>query len=118
MGQFQALKIQGGSAPFFRTAPAEWPGRFSAFPPSHTLPPNTLPAGKEQDTFKTGTVCADDCLADAVKLVFGLTPAEIIAKLDLLSPRYTGTAAYGHFGRPEFPWERTDQAKILRAAVI
>ena len=32
--------------------------------------------------------------------------------------RYTGTAAYGHFGRPEFPWERTDQAKILRAAVI
>lgn len=52
MGQFQALKIQGGSAPFFRTAPAEWPGRFSAFPPSHTLPPNTLPAGKEQDNSK------------------------------------------------------------------
>lgn len=76
------------------------------------------PVMVEVDTFKTGTVCADDCLADAVKLVFGLTPAEIIAKLDLLSPRYTGTAAYGHFGRPEFPWERTDQAKILRAAVI
>ena len=52
MGQFQTLKIQGGSAPFFRTAPAEWPGRFSAFPPSHTLPPNTLPAGKEQDNSK------------------------------------------------------------------
>ena len=76
------------------------------------------PVMVEVDTFKTGTICADDCLADAVKLVFGLTPAEIIAKLDLLSPRYTGTAAYGHFGRPEFPWERTDQAKILRAAVI
>ena len=70
------------------------------------------------DTFGTGTVCADDCLADAVKLVFGLTPAEIIAQLDLLTPRYTQTAAYGHFGRSEFPWERTDQAKILRAAVI
>ena len=76
------------------------------------------PVMVEVDAFKTGTICADDCLADAVKLVFGLTPAEIIAKLDLLSPRYTGTAAYGHFGRPEFPWERTDQAKILRAAVI
>ena len=76
------------------------------------------PVMVEVDTFKTGTICADDCLADAVKLVFVLTPAEIIAKLDLLSPRYTGTAAYGHFGRPEFPWERTDQAKILRAAVI
>ena len=70
------------------------------------------------DTFGTGTVCADDCLADAVKLVFGLTPAEIIAQLDLLTPRYTQTAAYGHFGRSEFPWERIDQAKILRAAVI
>ena len=76
------------------------------------------PVMVEVDTFGTGTVCADDCLADAVRFVFGLTPAEIIAQLDLLTPRYTGTAAYGHFGRPEFPWERTDQAKILRAAVI
>ena len=70
------------------------------------------------DTFGTGTVCADDCLADAVRFVFGLTPAEIISELNLLTPRYTQTAAYGHFGRLEFPWERTDQAKILRAAVI
>ena len=70
------------------------------------------------DTFGTGTICADDCLADAVRLVFGLTPSEIIAQLDLLTPRYTQTAAYGHFGKPELPWERTDQAKILRATVI
>ena len=76
------------------------------------------PVMVEVDTFGTGTVCADDCLADAVRFVFGLTPAEIIAQLDLLTPRYTETAAYGHFGRLEFPWERTDQAKILRAAVI
>lgn len=41
------------------------------------------PVMVEVDTFKTGTVCADDCLADAVKLVFGLTPSEIIAKLDI-----------------------------------
>ena len=76
------------------------------------------PVMVEVDTFGTGTVCADDCLAEAVRFVFGLTPAEIISHLDLLTPRYTQTAAYGHFGKPEFPWERTDQAKILRAAVI
>ncbi len=76
------------------------------------------PVMVEVDTFGTGTVCADDCLAEAVRFVFGLTPAEIIAQLDLLTPRYTQTAAYGHFGRLEFPWERTDQAKTLRAAVI
>ena len=76
------------------------------------------PVMVEVDTFGTGAICADDCLADAVRLVFGLTPSEIIAQLDLLMPRYTQTAAYGHFGKPELPWERTDQAKILRATVI
>ena len=76
------------------------------------------PVMVEVDTFGTGTVCADECLAEAVRFVFGLTPAEIISQLGLLTPRYTQTAAYGHFGRLEFPWERTDQAKILRAAVI
>ena len=76
------------------------------------------PVMVEVDTFGTGTVCADDCLAEAARFVFGLTPAEIISQLDLLTPRYTQTAAYGHFGKPEFPWESTDQAKILRAAVI
>lgn len=76
------------------------------------------PVMVEVDTFGTGTICADDCLAEAVRFVFGLTPAEIISQLGLLTPRYTQTAAYGHFGRLEFPWERTDQAKILRAVVI
>lgn len=76
------------------------------------------PVMVEVDTFGTGAICADDCLAEAVRFVFGLTPAEIISQLNLLTPRYTQTAAYGHFGRLEFPWERTDQAKILRAAVI
>lgn len=76
------------------------------------------PVMVEVDSFGTGTVCADDCLAEAVRFVFGLTPAEIISQLNLLTPRYTQTAAYGHFGRLEFPWEHTDQAEILRAAVI
>lgn len=69
------------------------------------------------DTFGTGTFCADDCLEDAVMLVFGLTPAAIIRQLDLLKPIYARTAAYGHFGRPGFAWERTDKAKELRDAV-
>ena len=56
------------------------------------------------DTLGTGTFCADDCLADAVKLLFPLTPAAAIAHLDLLSPRYADTAANGHFGRPGLPW--------------
>lgn len=76
------------------------------------------PVMVEVDSFGTGTVCADDCLAEAVRFVFGLTPAEIISQLNLLTPRYTQTAAYGHFGRLKFPWEHTDQAKILRVAVI
>ena len=76
------------------------------------------PVMVEVDTFGTGTVCADDCLAKAVNLVFGLTPAAILSQLDLLTPRYAQTAVYGHFGKPGFPWERTDRAKLLRDAVI
>ena len=57
----------------------------------------------EVDTFGTGAICADDCLADAVRLVFGLTPSEIIAQLDLLTPRYTQTAAYGHLASRNSP---------------
>ena len=47
---------------------------------------------------------------------FRLTPKGIIESLDLLRPIYKKTAAYGHFGRsePEFTWERTDKAAVLR----
>jgi S-adenosylmethionine synthetase len=49
---------------------------------------------------------------------FDLRPKGIVQMLDLLKPRYEKTAAYGHFGReePEFTWERTDKAAILREA--
>lgn len=76
------------------------------------------PVMTQVDTLGTGTFCADDCLADAVKLLFPLTPAAAIAHLDLLSPRYADTAANGHFGRPGLPWERTDMAAALREAVL
>ena len=57
-------------------------------------------------------------IQDAVTEVFDLRPRAIIADLDLLRPIYSQTAAYGHFGRtePDFTWERTDRAALLRAA--
>ncbi len=70
------------------------------------------------DTFGTGKVCADDCLADAIPLVFPLSPAEIIPRFSLHTPRYSQTAVYGHFGKPGLPWEKIDKAKEMRAAVI
>ena len=76
------------------------------------------PVMVEVDTFGSGRYCEDDCLADVVKTVFGLTPQKIIRQLDLLSPRYVKTAAYGHFGRREFPWERADQVAALQNAVF
>ena len=41
----------------------------------------------------------------------------IIEKLDLLKPIYRNSAAYGHFGRNEFPWEKTDKVAELKTAV-
>lgn len=76
------------------------------------------PIAVEVDTFGTGKYCTDDCLAGAVQLLFGLTPGEIIQELDLLTPRYLRTAAYGHFGRRDFPWERTDKVRELRDALL
>ena len=66
-------------------------------------------------TFGTGKV-SDEALADLVREHFDLRPKGIVQMLDLLRPIYTKTAAYGHFGReePEFTWERTDKAAVLR----
>jgi len=66
--------------------------------------------------FGTGKV-SEDRLAELVREVFDLRPRAIIEQLDLLRPIYKKTAAYGHFGRelPEFSWEKTDKAAILKA---
>ncbi|MRV71411.1 methionine adenosyltransferase [Duganella sp. FT92W] len=63
-------------------------------------------------------VIADEKIAALVQEHFDLRPKGIVQMLDLLRPIYQKTAAYGHFGReePEFTWERTDKAAILRAA--
>jgi S-adenosylmethionine synthetase len=67
------------------------------------------------ETFGTSVV-DEEKLAAAVREVFGLKPRQIIETLDLLKPMYQRTAAYGHFGRSEFSWERTDKKDELREA--
>ena len=68
------------------------------------------------ETFGTSKV--DEArIGSAVRQVFGLKPRQIIEHLDLLKPIYQRTAAYGHFGRPEFSWEKTDKKDALRDAV-
>ncbi len=67
------------------------------------------------DTFGTAVV-DEEKIARAVRATFGLKPREIIEHLDLLKPIYQRTAAYGHFGRPEFSWEKTDKKDALREA--
>ena len=76
------------------------------------------PVMVQADTFGTGTACADDCLSQAIPLVFELTPKQIIHTLRLKRPIFRQTAAYGHFGRKEFPWERTDRVKQLHEALL
>ena len=68
------------------------------------------------DTFGTGKV-EDFAISEAVKEVFDCTPAGIIKTLDLKKPVYQATAAYGHFGRSEFSWEKTDKLEQLKNAI-
>ena len=65
------------------------------------------------NTYGTG-VLADGEIADIVKNEFDLRPYSIIKTLDLRRPIYRNTAAYGHFGRPEFPWEKLDRVDDLK----
>lgn len=65
------------------------------------------------NTFGTG-VLSDDKIADIVVKEFDLRPSAIINKLGLTKPIYRKTASYGHFGNPEFPWEKTDKVQDLK----
>jgi len=70
------------------------------------------------NTHGTGII-SDETLVEIVRENFDLRPAGIIQMLDLRRPIYKQTAAYGHFGRidVDLPWERTDKAEILKAAI-
>jgi S-adenosylmethionine synthetase len=68
------------------------------------------------ETFGTATK-DENAIAAAVRAVFDLRPAAILEQLDLRRPVYRPTAAYGHFGRDQFSWERTDKVDELLAAL-
>ena len=62
-----------------------------------------------------GTAKVDEKkIEEAVKKIFNLTPKGIIESLDLLNPIYKKTAAYGHFGREEFSWEKTNKVEEIK----
>ncbi|MCX7724884.1 MAG: methionine adenosyltransferase [Thermodesulfovibrio sp.] len=67
------------------------------------------------NSFGTGKI-EDRKMEEIIKKVFDLTPNGIIEKLQLRRPIYKKTAVYGHFGRldPDFTWEKTDMADVLR----
>jgi S-adenosylmethionine synthetase len=73
------------------------------------------------DTYGTGKL--EDARLEAIvssNEIFDFRPAALIAELGLLEPEgwsYCEAAAYGHFGRPQFPWEKTDKISRLLAAV-
>ena len=73
------------------------------------------PVSIHVDTFGTGHI-SDEAIIRAVREVFNCTPKAMIEALDLRKPIYRSTAAYGHFGRPEFNWEKTDKIEALKAA--
>ncbi|MCO4322644.1 methionine adenosyltransferase [Aliidiomarina quisquiliarum] len=68
------------------------------------------------ETFGT-SAHSNETLVKLVRKHFDLRPYGLIQMLDLERPIYQATAAYGHFGRNEFPWEQTDKADLLRNSV-
>ncbi len=75
------------------------------------------PLSVNVDTYGTGRISDDTRLEVLIREVFGLKPAEIVSGLGLKKTGsgwcYQDTAAYGHFGRDIFPWEKTDKADAL-----
>jgi S-adenosylmethionine synthetase len=75
------------------------------------------PVGVHVDTFGTGKV-DDEKLGAYIVKNFDMRPRAIVEQLDLLRPIYRATSAYGHFGRSEFSWEKTDRAEEIAAALL
>ncbi len=74
------------------------------------------PVSLRVETFGTGNV-SDDVITTAVSQIFSFKPAEIVSQLNLLRPIYRQTTNYGHFGKAGLPWEQTNKAAALQAAV-
>ena len=75
-----------------------------------------FPISVTVDTFGTAKVPETD-IEKAVEKVFDLSPAGIAESLDLRKPIYQETASYGHFGRDQFSWEKTDKIKELQKEI-
>lgn len=76
------------------------------------------PLSLNVDTYGTGKLDKDEDLEAIIRDVFDMRPASIIKTLELKHPQRNGwcyrqTAAYGHFGRPNFPWEKTNKVNAL-----
>ena len=74
------------------------------------------PVSVSVNSFGTGIVSDEDILK-LIEKYFDFRPKAIIEALDLKRPIYSSTSAYGHFGNPDFPWEKTDKAEILKKAI-
>jgi S-adenosylmethionine synthetase len=72
------------------------------------------PTSMSIETFGTGKV-SEAVLVELVKTHFDLSPYGLIKMLNLEQPIYKETAAYGHFGREQFPWEAIDKANALKS---
>ncbi|HVR34032.1 MAG TPA: methionine adenosyltransferase [Acidimicrobiia bacterium] len=70
------------------------------------------PFSIQVETFGTERV-APEHVERALAEVFDFRPAAIISRLGLREPIFSATTAYGHFGRADFPWERTDRTAEL-----
>lgn len=75
------------------------------------------PVSVSVDTFGTGKI-SEARLEEIIRQVFDLRPYGLIEMLNLKRPIYFPTAAYGHFGREDFPWEQIDKADILRRLAL
>ena len=65
------------------------------------------------DCFGTGKY-PEPKIVEIIRALFDLRPRGIIERLDLLKPVYKRTARYGHFGRPDFTWERLDMVSAIQ----
>ena len=77
------------------------------------------PISVNVDTYGTGKLEDDAQLEAIVNEVFSMKPADLIAELTLKTPKgwkYQQSAAYGHFGREIFPWQKTNKVEALKAA--
>ncbi len=76
------------------------------------------PVSVRVETFGTAKLgISDEQITDAVRKVFSFKPADIVSQLNLLRPIYRETTNYGHFGKAGLPWELTNKAAALKAAI-